>query len=207
MLSITTCTLVFLATMLLPDGAEAFSSVTRSSNGRRVAHCHSANPQKSNERFDHMVSELVLPATTMEFIDSPRQRLLFRGVQAAAADAEIRDAFQIVYEDIAPIRAAGELIFSGLQRVGTEASRRAAEAGDLRALAHLAASRNLFRLVDGDSSGSLDRREILRSPELLALVREGDEDDGDAVDRFMAAHDQDHDGVLSFVEFAHAVAM
>ena len=160
-------------------------------------------------RFDEMIKELSLPDATIAFIDSPKQRTLFRGVSAAASEAKIRNAFAIVFEDIAPIRTAGEMVFSVLNDVAVEASERAASAGDVRAFASLARSRNLFRNLDCDSSGALSRAEILASPELLALlVREGDteEDAEETVGRFMRDHDRDGNGELSFVEFANAVA-
>ena len=70
----------------------------------------------------------------------------------------------------------------------------------------MAASRALFDLLDSDASGSLDKGELLGSPELLALIRQDGEGDADAVARFMAAADEDGDGSISFTEFANAAA-
>ena len=60
--------------------------------------------------------------------------------------------------------------------------------------------------MDTDASGSLDRAELLRSPLLLDLIRNPDEDDEAVVERFMRAADSDEDGAISFVEFANAAA-
>jgi len=123
----------------------------------------------------------------------------------------------LVYNDLAPVRVAGDLIFSQLSAVAVDASERAsgitarlaelAEGEEAADAAALAASRRIFDILDGDKSGGLDRDELLASPELLALVREDGEEDGAAVDRFMELADENGDGVISFVEFANAAAI
>ena len=91
------------------------------------------------------------------------------------------------------------------------------EAASEAASEALAESRELFDLLDGDSSGSLSREEIAASPELVALIMRssGDEGNGgdavrggeaEAVDRFLAAADLDGDSEISFTEFAAAVS-
>tara|TARA_B110001452_G_scaffold43099_1_gene32994 strand:+ start:285 stop:1469 length:1185 start_codon:yes stop_codon:yes gene_type:complete len=158
-------------------------------------------------KFDSMLASVTLSPKAIEFIDSDKQRLLFKGVLAARAEEPIETAFAIVYEDLGPVRVAGDLIAKQLSKVAASANERAAASGDVAALGILAASRSLFKLVDIDSSGSLDRAELLRSPQLLALIREEtDEDDQAAVERFMLAADVDNDGEISFVEFANAAA-
>ena len=157
-------------------------------------------------KFQSMISAVSIPPKAIEFIDSPKQRVLFKGVAAAQEDPSVVRAFSIVYEDLGPVRLAGKLIFAQLEKVAASATEQAASAGDLAALASLASSRNLFRLVDSDASGSLDESELLGSPELLALIRQDGETDAAAVERFMAAADGDGDGSISFVEFANAAA-
>ena len=78
-------------------------------------------------RFDSMLEACVLPLTTIEFIDDPKHRTLFRGVAAAAERQEVRTAFAIVYQDLGPVRVAGDIIFSQLQRVASRATAGAAE--------------------------------------------------------------------------------
>jgi len=167
-------------------------------------------PNKHSLKFDRMVNELTLPPAAVECIDSAKQRTLFRGVLAGTADPQIRNAFAIIYRDLAPIRVAGDLIFSQLASVANEASERVGD-GTLMVTDEdsLVSSRMLFDYVDGDNSGWLDRDEILASKELMNLIRV-DEEDGDTpqsiVDRFMVLADENGDGIVSFVEFANATA-
>jgi len=164
-----------------------------------------ANP-KIKAKFDGMMTACTLPPQTIECIDDKKMRALFRGVSAAADDYGIRTAFQIVYEDLGPVRVAGDLIFNQLQRVAGDASERSAALTDViddsqETAETLAATRSLFDLLDGDASGGLDRSELLDSPELLVLIRQEDEADETAVDRFLASADTDGDGQVSFLEY------
>jgi len=167
-------------------------------------------PNKYELKFDRMIDELTLSPEAVECIDSTKQRKLFRGVSAGTADPQIRNAFSIVYRDLAPIRVAGDLLFGQLSAVASEASERASGGALVTTDPDaLAASRLLFDYFDGDGSGGLDREELLGSPELMALVRnDGDGTDGAeaVVDRFMELADENGDGVISFVEFANATA-
>jgi len=167
-------------------------------------------PNKYELKFDRMIDELSLSPEAVECIDSTKQRTLFRGVSAGTADPQIRNAFSIVYRDLAPIRVAGDLLFGQLSAVASEASERASGGALVTTDPDtLAASRLLFDYFDGDGSGGLDREELLGSPALMALVRnDGDGADGEeaVVDRFMELADENGDGVISFVEFANATA-
>lgn len=166
---------------------------------------------KYEVRFDRMVEDLRIPPAAVELIDSPKQRLLFKGVAAGVEDPLIRRAFAIVYRDLAPVRVAGDLIFSQLSAVAVDATERAGaivvpvlEDDDLAS-----ASRRVFDILDGDRSGTLDRAELLASPEMLDMIKttnDADESDEAAVDRFMATADDNDDGVISFVEFVNAAA-
>ena len=163
---------------------------------------------KHADKFQQMLSDVTLSPRAIEFIDAPKQRILFRGVLAAIEEPSVVSAFEILYSDIGPIRAAGKVIFSQLAKVAATATENAASSGDIAALASLARSKNIFRLVDSDASGSLDRAELASAPELLALIRQdGDAGDAAAVERFMSAVDTNGDGVISFVEFANAAAV
>lgn len=200
--------------------------------GLMVAFAASATTKtnKIDIKFNRMIDELKLPPTTIEFIDSPKQRVLFRGVAAGVQEPLVRNAFSIVYKDLAPVRVAGDLIFSQLSSVATDASERASgitsqiddddvatknTTGENESVdaTSLAASRRIFDLLDGDGSGGLDRSELLTSPEMMDLVRKGfgedgnESDDETAVDRFMDLADENGDGVVSFVEFVNAVAI
>lgn len=157
-------------------------------------------------KFDAMIASVSMPPTAIEFIDNQQHRLLFKGIQAAVEEPLVANAFAIVYDDLGPVRIAGDLIAKQLSKVATVANERAANSGDMAALTALVASRNLFRLVDSDTSGSLDSEEILGAPQLLDLIREVGENDKAAVERFMSEADRDGDGTISFVEFAEASA-
>ena len=104
-----------------------------------------------------------------------KMRTLFRGVSAAAEQPAVRNAFSIVYQDLGPIRVAGDLIFNKLKRIASEADTRIAglealQSADTNALT---AARTLFDVVDEDASGGLTRSELLASPVLLELLRSG----------------------------------
>ena len=155
----------------------------------------------TRDKFDAMIEEITLPPSTIEFIDSPKQRVLFKGAAAAAASPAVREAFAIVYEDLGPVRVAGDLIFNSLAGVAEEAKVTAGSEPRLQQLASddadadtaaaesaaagsaLATSRMLFDLIDADASGALDRAELARSPELVAIIKADGEDDEAAIDR------------------------
>jgi len=159
-------------------------------------------------KFDRMVSELTVSPSAIECIDSAKQRTLFRGVLAGTSDPQIRNAFAIVYRDLAPIRVAGDLIFGQLASVANTASERVGDGALVVSDEDvLVKSRLLFDYVDGNKSGWLDRDEILASNELMNLIRVDEDDTPEAaVDRFMELADENGDGEISFVEFANATA-
>ena len=189
-------------------------------------------------RFEEMLSACVLPPAAIEVIDDPcahthasrifypkagdsptslasrlrrKMRTLFRGVSAAAEQPVVRNAFSIVYQDLGPIRVAGDLIFNKLKRIASEADTRIAGLEELQTADSdaLTAARTLFDVVDEDASGGLTREELLASPVLLELLRSGRSktvDDEELVDVFLAEADVDGDGEITFVEFALATA-
>ena len=155
-------------------------------------------------KFDSMLTACTLSPKAIEFIDDKKMRILFHGVNAAAANEEIREAFEIVYEDLGPVRVAGDLIFGRLNRIASEANERSATLADIgdgdAALDALSTTRALFDVLDSDSSGRLDRDELLGSSELLALIRgsqPSDFSDEAAVDSFLCKADSDGDGQVS----------
>lgn len=169
-------------------------------------------PNKYEVKFNKMVSELTLTPQAVECIDSPKQRVLFRGVAAAAAEPQVRNAFGIVYGDLAPIRVAGDLVFGKLTSVAEEVRKQeglvaATDDDDGSSAALLATSRQLFDLIDGDQSGGIDREELANSPDLMALILHNPNDSNtEAADAFMKLADENRDGVVSFVEFVNAIA-
>ena len=105
----------------------------------------------------------------IESIESPRFREMLCSVQEAIHDTKVVNAFGILYEDIAPVRFAGDLIFSKLdsavfKAAESKGSREAPDAA-LEALRadDLAQVRRAFAAIDADGSGSLDEDELARS--------------------------------------------
>jgi len=168
----------------------------------------SGSVNKHEIKFDRMINDLTLSPEAIECIDSTKQRLIFRGVAAGVVEPQVRNAFCIVYRDLAPIRVAGDLIFRQLSAVAQEASQRDDGIVETNAT-DLVSMRVLFDMIDGDDSGGLDRKELIDSPKLLALIREESDSaskDAEIVDRFMELADENGDGKISFVEFANAAA-
>ena len=164
-------------------------------------------------KFQRMMDACIIAPAAIEMIDDKQMRTLFRGVSAAAEDEGVRLAFQIVYEDLGPVRVAGDLIFGKLQRVAGDATARSETLTELTDTSDsadmLKTTRALFDVLDDDSSGGLDRQELLDSPELLAELRgsaAGSETDEEVVDRFLAAADSDGDGQVTRPRTARARA-
>jgi len=166
------------------------------------------NKKKNEIKFDRMIDDLTLSLETIECISDARHRVLFRGIAAAVAEPQVRNAFNIIYRDLAPIRVAGDLLFGQLSTVAIEALERDDELLETIDHTNLAKTRAFFDVIDDDNSGGIDRFELLESPELLALIGldiDSSRDIETNVDRFMALADENGDGTISFAEFANAV--
>ena len=151
-------------------------------------------------KFDSMMTACTLSPKAIECIDDRKMRALFKGVSAAAKEDSVRRAFLIVYEDLGPVRVAGDLIFGQLKKVAENAAARSAVLVDQtddseQTLAALSKTRLLFDMLDSDSSGGLSRKELLDSPELITVLRrDADERDESIIDRFLAVADDNRDG-------------
>ena len=175
-----------------------------------------ASRAANKQKFEAMLAACTLPPAAIEVIDEPKMRTLFRGVAAAAEEPEVRTAFSIVYEDLGPVRVAGDLIFKQLKKIAYDAGNKVAglEALETADADAIAAARSLFDAIDEDASGGLTRDELLASPVLLGMLRprddaaavSGHEDEAAVVDAFLSSADTDGDGEISFVEFALASA-
>jgi hypothetical protein len=84
-------------------------------------------------KFDAMLHACILPPAAIQVIDDPKMRTLFRGVAAAAQDRQVKNAFAIVYQDLGPVRIAGDLIFNQLKAIANEAGQRVADAEEVSA--------------------------------------------------------------------------
>ena len=180
-----------------------------------------ARLQKRTERYDGMIAKLTLDSASLACVNDVRLRAVLRGVAEAGRTPEVRSSFQILYEDMAPIRMAADLIFPRLEATVAEAAasskplrvlaaqlglpqspmaRSAASETSAVPLAELDAARRLFDAIDADGSGEISRDEMVGSG-LLGLINP-EEPEESAIDAFMREADTNDDGGVSFVEFA-----
>ena len=110
---------------------------------------------KTAVKFEAMLNACILPPAAIELIDDKKQRALFRGVAAAAERDNVRNAFLIVYQDMGPVRVAGDLIFNRLQKVASVAESAGALDGLEESADTLAAARELPPAVDATAQPSV----------------------------------------------------
>ena len=166
---------------------------------------------KAAIKFDKMLSNFLLHSEAdFNLVPSPRYRGLLKGTSAAIADPEVIQAFRVLYEDVGPIRVAGDLIFSKLEREvakskGTDGAAAVQALG--REDACVVAARKVFDAVDADASGTISSQELLKSDLLRSLGQCSEctcEKEGScqSVMRFMDEIDKTHPkGELHFDEF------
>lgn len=147
-------------------------------------------------------------AAEINLVASPRYRGLLTGTSAAINDEKVTGAFKVLYEDLGPVRVAGDLMFSKLER---EVARgKASDAAlTVRALGRddscVVAARKVFDAVDADASGTVSSRELLDSDLLRSLGQCADctcgkEGSCQSVTKFMDEIEGEP-GELSFGEF------
>ena len=166
---------------------------------------------KAGKRFEAMLAEFRRHSSSdINLVASPRYRALLAGTFAAIHNDAVTEAFRVVYEDLGPVRVAGDLIFSKLDRelVRSKASDaaesvRATGRGD----SCVVAARKIFDAVDADASGTVSSRELLDSDLLRSLGQCVDctcEKKGNcqSVATFMDEIDKTHpEGEIHFDEF------
>jgi hypothetical protein len=166
---------------------------------------------KASERFEAMLAEFRTHSDAdLNLVTSPRFRGLLTGTSAAINDKQVTQAFKVLYEDLGPIRVAGDLMFSKLEREVAK-SKASDGAGNVRALgrddACVVAARKIFDTVDADASGTVSSTELLDSDLLRSLGQCVDctcEKKGScqSVSNFMAEIDKTHpEGEIHFDEF------
>ncbi|KAL1498705.1 hypothetical protein AB1Y20_014016 [Prymnesium parvum] len=171
----------------------------------------SAGVSQATQRYESMLARFrEHSAADIELVSSPRHRALLRGASAAIDDEAISAAFRVLYEDIGPVRVAGDLIFQKIDGVVSQ-SKRTSEAASVRALGRteecVVAARAVFDAVDADASGSISKEELLRSELLRSLGQCADcscgkEGSCESVAAFMRKIDTEHpDGELRFADF------
>lgn len=166
---------------------------------------------KAGIRFDAMLADFRrhTPAD-INLVPSLRFRGLLTGTSAAINDKKVTEAFRVLYEDLGPVRVAGDLMFSKLDRE-LDKTKATDAAGDVRALGRddscVVAARKIFDAVDADASGTVSSRELLDSDLLRSLGQCVDctcEKKGScqSVATFMDEIDKTHpEGELHFGEF------
>ena len=165
----------------------------------------------SSRKFDQMLANFRLHSEAdFNLVPSARYRGLLRGTSAAIADPAVITAFRVLYEDLGPIRVAGDLIFSKLEREITNA-KSTEGAANVKALgrddACVIAARKIFDAVDADASGTVSSQELLDSDLLRSLGQCtnctcGKEGSCQSVANFMNEIDKTHPkGELHFDEF------
>lgn len=129
------------------------------------------------KRLESMLEAVAVSDRVLSFIKTPQERMLLQGVRASLEEPAVLEAFTILYEDVAPVRLAGDLIFKTLnQRVSEASSNEQKLQASLRySETELLQTRRLFDLVDRDGSGSIDREELQASGLLRAQGKSIDE--------------------------------
>jgi len=193
--------------ILAPDYANCFSS----SRPPPDQASQPAEESKAGRRFEAMLSDFRkhTPAD-INLVASPRYRGLLGGTSAAINDPQVTLAFKVLYEDLGPVRVAGDLIFNKLERElakskGTDAAANVLALG--RDDSCVVAARKIFDAVDADASGTVSSRELLDSDLLRSLGQCADctcgkEGSCQSVARFMDEVEKTHpEGDLHFDEF------
>ena len=172
-------------------------------------------PSKHAARFSEMLRQVSATDAQIALVSDPRERVLLRGVAAATREPEVVGAFQVLYEDLAPMRLAGDMLFRVLaQRIAVAAAseREFAAAWPQYGPDELALARRLFDALDANGDRQISRDELLTSGLLQSVERwdddnrEPSDDERRTVDEMIAEVDADGDGQISFAEFMAGAA-
>jgi len=174
-------------------------------------HAEAATESKIGRRFENMLTDFREHSLAdINLVTSPRFRGLLTGTSVAINDEKVTLAFKVLYEDLGPVRVAGDLIFSKLERELVK-SKATNLNENVRALGRedscIEATRKIFDAVDADASGTVSSQELLDSDLLRSLGQCADctcEKKGTckSVGKFMDEIDKTHpEGELHFAEF------
>ncbi len=172
-------------------------------------------PSKHAARFSEMLRQVSATDAQIALVSDPKERVLLRGVAAATREPEVVGAFQVLYEDLAPMRLAGDMLFRVLaQRIAVAAAseREFAAAWPQYGPDELALARRLFDALDANGDRQISRDELLASGLLRSVERwdddnrEPSDDERRTVDEMIAEVDADGDGQISFAEFMGGAA-
>ena len=162
-----------------------------------------ASPSKHALKLTSMLNSLALHDSTLAFVALNRDAALLRGVQRAIKVPEVSDAFTVLYEDLIPVRLAGDRMYKTLQRSADDAARKEAFLRDVAPFTadELTTARRIFDLIDVDGNGAIDRDELVASGIVNWMGK-----DSSSIDSVLEDVDQDGDGKISFFEFMLANA-
>ncbi|GMI58068.1 hypothetical protein ScalyP_jg6014 [Parmales sp. scaly parma] len=161
-----------------------------------------AKTSKREVQFRELMDGIVQHSDEeIELIKSKRNRAIFNGAKAASQNERVVDAFIVLYEDLAPLRIAGNMIFSYLT-AQISAAVEEFEKDNKQLIGSMSAGtiklgRAAFKELDRDKSGVITRDEL--SDEILKVVG------FDTVDEFMVYADTDKNNELNFEEFMLAL--
>lgn len=163
-------------------------------------------PSQHALRFRQLLQGLNCTEEQLAFVEGSRLRQMLRGVNAIAQSEPVALAFKSLYEDLAPVRFACDVLYWRLERPLADAASHSSVLLEARSSEDLAAARELFEVLDKDGSGTLDRDELLSNALLRSLGHcEGCTCEGihncRSVDKFMQDLDADGDGSITFLEF------
>jgi len=98
-------------------------------------------PSKYTQRFDAMVDDFRKHRPQeIDLVDDPRFRELLHSCRSALDDTKVVLAFQVLYEDLAPVRIGGDLIFRKLDRAVQDVRGSESKAPSTRAIVQDAAA-------------------------------------------------------------------
>lgn len=166
---------------------------------------------KAGRRFEAMLTDFRKHSEAdINLVSSIRYRGLLSGTSSAINDEKVMTAFKVLYEDLGPIRMAGDLIFSKLETELLK-SKNSNASVNVKALGRedscVVAARKIFDAVDADASGTVSSKELLDSDLLRSLGQCsectcGKEGSCQSVMHFMDEIDKTHpEGDLHFDEF------
>eukprot|EP00438_Fugacium_kawagutii_P017068 Skav215216 [mRNA] locus=scaffold1252:186113:195333:- [translate_table: standard] len=103
-------------------------------------------------RFRQLLKGLTSSEEQLAFVEGLRLRQMLRGVNAIAASGAVALAFENLYEDLAPVRFACDVLFWRLERPLAEAAKRSSavlpSVEPETSPEDLAAARELFEILD-----------------------------------------------------------
>jgi len=194
-----------------PRPTATVTSALRAKGSSTSSSASTATSSKAEQRFDAMLADFRRHSKAdINLVASPRYRGLLSGTSTAINNEKVTRAFKVLYEDLGPIRVAGDLIFSKLENE-IDKTKASDGAGNVRALGRddscVVAARKIFDAVDADASGTVSSMELLNSDLLRSLGQCVDctcEKKGNcqSVAKFMDEIDKTHPkGELHFDEF------